>query len=217
MPAVATAAAAGPTSAALSPSPRPVAPMAVAAAAGRASRGAEEGGNTGAAPASETREYRREDLQPLAVEAGLAAASGFRPPYALAVIDGSDGSLGAQLLVALAAAFPKAVLWPVGLNEAAHQAMLNALRADESLVIPENAFEQVSAILAPSDVLVAGGLGGRMAAELADALARTPARIILLPPRDERLRWVAAPKWPVERWVENAVIEVGNVLGADEE
>jgi hypothetical protein len=43
-------------------------------------------------------------------------------------------------------------------------------------------------------------------------LAASPARLILLPPRDPRLRWVAAPDWPDERWIENAVIEVSNVL-----
>jgi hypothetical protein len=95
--------------------------------------------------------------------------------------------------------------------------MLAALAAKEDLVIPEDAFEQVAGILAPSDVLIAGGLDGQVTAELTGALARSNARIILLPPRDARLRWVAAPKWPFERWVENAVIEAANVLGVEEE
>jgi hypothetical protein len=194
-------------------------PVAAAAAtvAARSSRSSESEGEVSGPSASESREYRREDLQPLVLAAGLAAGSGGRPSYALAVIDGADGALGAHLLVALQAAFPDAVLWPVGLNEAAHRTMLAALAAKEDLVIPEDAFEQVAGILAPSDVLIAGGLDGQVTAELTGALARSNARIILLPPRDARLRWVAAPKWPFERWVENAVIEAANVLGVEEE
>lgn len=164
---------------------------------------------------SESREYRREDLEPLAAQAGLSAAGAYNPPHALAVIDGGDGSVGAQLVAALRVAFPRAVLWPVGLNEVAHRAMLGALGEEEPPAVPEGAFGQVAAILAPSDVLVPGALEGQVSAELVDALSRTPARIMLLPPRDERLRWVAAPKWPLERWVENAVIEAGNALGEE--
>ncbi len=38
-------------------------------------------------------------------------------------------------------------------------------------------------------------------------MAVSPARVLLLPPRDARLRWVAAPDWPVEHWIGYAVEE----------
>jgi hypothetical protein len=164
---------------------------------------------------SESREFRREDLEPLAAQAGLTAASSYRGTRALAIIDGGDGAMGARLVAALRDAFPGAALWPLGLNEVAHTAMLASLGQAEPEV-PDDAFDRVAGILAPSDVFIPGALDGQVTADLVEALARTNARIMLLPPRDERLRWVAAPKWPVERWVENAVVEAGNVLNADE-
>ncbi|MGE5602892.1 MAG: DUF5671 domain-containing protein [Nitrososphaerales archaeon] len=209
--AVATTAAAATLTAAppaTQPSP-PAAPIVAAATAA-------PGGETNAAPpplAVERREYRREDLEPLAVEAGLSAA--YRPAHAFAVVDGADGAMGARLLAGLRSAFPDVVLWPLGLNEVAQAAMIAALDEEEPPVVPEGAFGQVAAILAPSDVLIPGALDGQVPAELVDTLARTNARIILLPPRDARLRWVAAPKWPLERWVENAVTEAGNALSQE--
>lgn len=164
--------------------------------------------------ATESRAYRREDLAPLAAQVGLNAGEGYRPPYALAVIDGGDGLIGARLLAALHSAYRDAVLWPCGLNEVAHRAMAAALSSEELAPMPEDAFEQVAAVLAPSDALIPGALDGQVTPGLVQSLARTSAHIILLPPRDARLKWVAAPRWPLERWIENAVIEAGNALNA---
>ncbi len=190
--------------------PAGIGPVAAAAAVAGVSRAAP--GGTQPQPLAESREYRREDLAPLAAQAGLDVVAGGATP-ALVILDGADGALGAQLTAALRSAFPTAALWPVGLNEVAHMAMLGAL-GQEPPVLPDDAFDRAAGILAPSDVLIPGALDGQVTAELVEALARTTARIMLLPPHDARLRWVAAPNWPVERWVENAVIEAGNVLGA---
>ena len=67
-------------------------------------------------------------------------------------------------------------------------------------------------MLAPSDALFSTSLIGEGGAGLVASLDATPARLILLPPRNPRFRWAAAPKWPLERWIENAVIEAGNAL-----
>ncbi len=207
--AAATAIAAPTTQATVVAPAVPVAAMAMAAAGPQATSPTPPV----AAAAGQSREYRREELAPLAVEAGLATKAGYRPPHALLVIDGADGGLGARLLAALRTAFPDATLWPLGLNEVAQKAMVGALGQEEPPIVPEGAAEQVAAILAPSDIMIPGSMDGQVTLELAQLLADTPARIILLPPRDGRVSWVAAPKWPVERWVENAVIEAGNVLG----
>ncbi len=166
---------------------------------------------TASAVATEIRQYRREELAPMAAEAGLSIESEWRPTNALAVIDGVDGALGAALLAALRAAFPDVVLWPVGLNAAAQVAMLDSL-GDEPPAVPGDALARAAGILAPSDVMLPGALEGEVTLELIEALSASSARIVLLPPRDERLRWVAAPSWPFEKWVENAVIEAGNIL-----
>jgi len=159
------------------------------------------------------RQYRREELPAAAIESGLAIETASHPARALAVIDGGDGVVGAALLAALRAAFPGAVLWPMGLNAAAQVAMLEGL-GDEPPAIPGDALARAVGILAPSDVMIPGAWDGEVTLDLIEALSVSPARIVLLPPRSERLRWVAAPDWPLEKWVENAVVEAGNILAA---
>jgi hypothetical protein len=134
-----------------------------------------------------------------------------RPPIIL-VVDGRDGALGAKLISALAAGLPHAILWPLGLNAAAHVALLNVLGGGPPAV-PADAPARAALIVGPSDMLIPGGLAGEVTADVAAAIAASPATRLLLPPRDPGLRWVAAPAWPMERWVENAVIEAANALG----
>lgn len=169
-----------------------------------------------AEPPAETvmRQYRREELPTVAAESSLVIESERRPAKALAVIDGGDGMAGAALLAALRSAFPDVVLWPIGLNAAAQVAMLEGL-GDEPPAIPGDALARAAGVLAPSDVMLPGALEGEVTLELIEALSASPARIVLLPPRSERLRWVAAPSWPFEKWVENAVVEAGNLLAAE--
>ena len=159
--------------------------------------------------ASAPRSYRREEL------AALAAGSGIQvlPVRPVVVVDGADGSVGAAALIALRRALPGAVLWPIGLNAAAQVAMLNAL--DETPpAVPGDALLQAVAIFGTGDILLPGSLDSEVTSSLAASLAESPARILLLPPRETRLRWVAAPDWPLERWIENAVIEIADIVKA---
>ena len=169
-----------------------------------------------AGPPGETamRQYRRDELSTVAVESGPAIECESHPARALVVIDGGDGMVGAALLAALRAAFPDAVLWPMGLNAAAQVAMLEGL-GDEPPAIPGDALARAAGIIAPSDVMLPGALEGEVTLEVIEALSTSSARIVLLPPRSERLRWVAAPSWPFEKWVENGVVEAGNILAAE--
>ena len=162
---------------------------------------------TQAAVAAAPRSYRREEL-------AAAAGSGIAvlPARPIAVIDGADGRVGAAALAALRLALPDALLWPIGLNATAQVTMLNALGAAMPPAVPGNALALAAAILGPSDILLAGGLDGDVPNELVSALASSPARLLLLPPRDSRLRWVAAPDWPLERWIDNAVIEIAGLV-----
>ena len=161
-----------------------------------------------AAVAAAPRSYRREDLAAVAAGTGITVL----PTYPVAVIDGADGSIGAAALIALRRALPDAVLWPIGLNATAQVAMLNALGEAMPPAVPGNALDLAAAILGPSDMLLAGRLDGDAPSSFASALAASPARILLLPPRDTRLHWVAAPDWPLERWIENAVIEIADAV-----
>jgi len=157
-----------------------------------------------AAAVVQPRHFPREALPP--------APLPVRPPIIL-VVDGRDGALGAKLISALAAGLPHAILWPLGLNAAAHVALLNALGGAPPAV-PADAPARAALIVGPGDMLIPGGLAGEVTVDVAAAIAASPATRLLLPPRDPGLRWVAAPAWPMERWVENAVIEAANALGA---
>ncbi len=153
-------------------------------------------------PAAAPRRFERTTLPASPVAA--------RRPIIL-VIDGGDGALGARLIAALAARLPEVLLWPLGLNAAAQVTLLNALGGAPPAV-PADAPARATLIVGPTEILIAGGLDGEVSAELAAAVARSPARKLLLPPRQAGLRWVAAPAWPFERWAENAAIEAANAL-----
>jgi hypothetical protein len=160
--------------------------------------------------ASGARSYRRDALPALAASAALFSSA--NAPRPVIVIDGGNGSMGSRLLAALHRASPKTSFWPLGLNPNAQAVMLAALGNDAPPALPSDALAKAIAVVGPSDMLLPGGLGGEVSAQLLADLAASPARLVLLPPRDLRLRWVAAPEWPEERWIENAVIEVTNVL-----
>jgi hypothetical protein len=180
--------------------------VSVVASSGAASGGAVSsvtvGGIAAVAMASSPRRYERETLPPAAAH----------PAPVILVIDGGDGMFGARLLAALAAALPQAVLWPMGLNATAQAAMAKALGSPSTAALPD-APARATLIIGPSDMLVPGGLGGEVSAQLAASVAAGPGRKLLLPPRELSLRWVAAPDWPEERWIENAVIEAVNYAG----
>jgi hypothetical protein len=168
------------------------------------------------------RRYSRQELAPLAADAGVPIASPeeetagempLRPAYAIAVIDGGEGAVGAALATALREAYHDAVIWTIGVTAEAEAAMLSAL-GEGAEPAPPDALDQVAAILAPSDVLFSAAIAEAGAAGLLAALDTSPARLILLPPQNPRFRWAAAPPWPLERWIENAVIEAGNALEA---
>jgi hypothetical protein len=131
---------------------------------------------------------------------------------AILIIDGDDGSVGAKLIAALSAALPQAVIWPLGLSVAAQAAMSAALGGTPH-VVPADAPTRAALIIGPSDMVLLRAFQGQARVELAAALVASSAHKLLLPPRDPLLRWVAAPRWPNEQWVENAVIEVVNLVG----
>ncbi len=183
--------------------PAPAAPIQVAPAPAQAATSPEAAGPQPSAVAP--RRYVRE-----ALPATLASP---RPP-AILVVDGLDGAVGAQLIAGLAARLPGVLLWPLGLNATAQVTLLNALDGTPPAV-PADAAARATLIMGPADMLIADGLGGEVAPELAAAIAGSPALKLLLPPRGPALRWVAAPDWPIERWIENAVIEAIEALSTN--
>jgi Domain of unknown function (DUF3842)/Domain of unknown function (DUF5671) len=153
---------------------------------------------------------------PAEPEGEQAAAPLRRRSFSIVVVvDGEDGSLGAALLTALRQAFPDLVLWPVALSAAAHVEMQRSLGERGPTRGLAEGLARARIIVGPSDMLSPGGLHGEVAAGIALAIADSPARKVLLPPRNPGLRWAGAPDWPRERWVANAVSEVGGVLAVE--
>ena len=180
---------------------------------GRVEEGAilpDETQEIGARVAGAPRQFQRAELPTVETEAPaieMPAAGPPAMPAAVTVIDGGDGALGAALASALRMALPDVTVWPVGLNVAAQVAMLAAFADQTPPAVPADALARATLILGPCDILVPGGLDGEVSADLAAAVATGPARALLLPPRDPRLRWVAAPDWPIEQWIGYAVEE----------
>ena len=152
-------------------------------------------------------QFNRENLAPFSVQPAPVQ----QKAKVLVVIDGGDGDWGAKLAKALRQARPDVQLWPIGLTPEAHAAMFAALAAEEKAP-PGDILDRAAGVFAPSDLVLPGGAGGELALDVVQALARSAARIVLMPPQDPRLRWLAAPDWPQERWIENAVIEAGNLV-----
>ena len=101
----------------------------------------------------------------------------------LLIIDGQGGGLGRQLVTALKTACPGAEIRAVGANSAATAAMLRA-GADEAST-GENAVvvgcRWADVIAGPVGIVLADALLGEITPAMAAAVARSPARRVLLP------------------------------------
>jgi hypothetical protein len=157
--------------------------------------------------------YDRSELPRLPIAAAATSQAVVAQQGApVAVFDGGNGTVGTMLLQGLRQTRPDLVLWPIGLTSAAQATMERTLGDVPAAAVPPDALERAVAILGPSDIVTPGGLGGEVPPELAAAIVASPARKILLPPADPRFRWVAAPDWSSERWIQQAVAEVAGIV-----
>lgn len=150
-------------------------------------------------PAEGPRTIPRETLAPIGVE--------IAPVQPIVIVDGDDGAIGVALVRALRAALPQATVWPLGLTAAAQAAMTQALGAGAASLPAPEALAAAAVLIGPSDALTP-----ERVPQLAAALTGGGTHVLLLPPRDPRLRWIAAPDWPIERWIEYAVTEAGAAI-----
>jgi hypothetical protein len=150
------------------------------------------------------RSFSREELAALKVETPPYMASG----PTIVVVDGGDGAFAVSLMDALRAALPEAVIMPHGLTAAARRAMKDA---SGGKVLPD-ALGNAAVIIAASDDLAISADGETADSELQDALRAGAARVLLLPPRRPSYRWVGAPDWPPERWIQYVVGEAIHVI-----
>lgn len=99
------------------------------------------------------------------------------------VIDGQGGGLGRQLVAAVKKTVPQAVVTAIGTNSAATSAMLKA-GADRAAT-GENAVvvgcRRADVILGPIGIVMADALLGEITPAMAQAVAQSDARRILIP------------------------------------
>ena len=163
-------------------------------------------------PAEGPRNFAREELAPLPVAAAavapIAAASAPGGPV-IVVVDGEDGAMGVSIIDALRVALPNTVIAPHGLTAAAREAM-KAGSADAATL--SDALKWAAVIIVASDDLPARGEGVSPDYELQSAFESGRARVLLLPPRRAQYRWVGAPDWPMDRWIQYVVSEAARAL-----
>ena len=99
------------------------------------------------------------------------------------IVDGQGGGVGRQLATKIKEAFPDVCLMAVGTNTVATAAMLKG-GADDAAT-GENAVlvaaRKADVIVGPLGIVVADSLGGEITPAMANAVAQSDARRILIP------------------------------------
>ena len=99
------------------------------------------------------------------------------------VVDGQGGGVGRQLAVQIKQAFPDVQLMAVGTNTIATSAMMKG--GADTAATGENAVlvaaRKADVILGPLGIVVADSLGGEITPAMANAVAQSGAKRILLP------------------------------------
>ena len=99
------------------------------------------------------------------------------------IVDGQGGGVGRQLTARIKEAFPDVSLTAVGTNTIATAAMLkggadNAATGENAILV---AARKADVIIGPLGIVVADSLGGEITPAMANAVAQSDARRILIP------------------------------------
>lgn len=101
----------------------------------------------------------------------------------IVVIDGQGGGMGRQLVSQLRSALPQAEIIAVGTNSLASQAMLKA--GAQHVATGENAVvvncRSADVIVGPIGIVIADALFGEISPAMAQAVAQSPAKRVLIP------------------------------------
>ncbi len=100
------------------------------------------------------------------------------------VVDGNSGLTGCQLIIAISLNVPDGAVFAVGLDQETRAAMLKAgartALGDERAVV--SGAKAADVIMGPEEITVAGSLGGQITKRMADAINKSKAVKILIPP-----------------------------------
>jgi hypothetical protein len=122
----------------------------------------------------------------------------------VAVVDAGDGLLGRALVEQLKQQVPSAQIQPIGLTPAA-AAVMNGASAEKST---DTILAEAEVIVGPWNMAVAGAAGGQISESIAHGIAKSPARKILIPVRDEGWEWTGVERWKSDNIVKEATTAV---------
>ncbi|MCP4419333.1 MAG: DUF3842 family protein, partial [Chloroflexi bacterium] len=133
----------------------------------------------------------------------------------IVVVDGNEGQLGQELQKALKQAMPQMKIRPLPLTDIAAEVMLTEEIVHES----EAEKESLTAVFASADLIIGPwtmAVADEVGAEVATAIAESPAHKLLLPTPAAGWTWAGVPSWDNGRYVAQAVTAVYDLaLGAD--
>jgi hypothetical protein len=131
------------------------------------------------------------------------------------VVDGMGGRIGQEIVQRLRAAFGESIeVLAIGTNSTATSAMLKA--GANRGATGENAVSvtagEADVLVGPLSVLIPDSMMGEVTPGLAEALALSAARKVMLPLTNPRLDLVGTTKDPLPHLLEEAIAVVASIL-----
>ena len=130
------------------------------------------------------------------------------------VVDGQGGGVGRQLAAQIKQAFPDIQLMAVGTNTIATSAMLKG--GADSAATGENAVlvavRKADIIVGPLGIMVADSLGGEITPAMANAVAQSNAKRILLPFKNCENVIVGVSDYTLGHLIQQAIDELRKII-----
>lgn len=139
-------------------------------------------------------------------------------PLRVMVVDGMGGRIGQEIVVRLRTAFEADVeLLAVGTNSAATAAMMKA--GANRGATGENAVRttvrEADVIIGPLSLLIPDSMMGEVTPLMAESLALSSARKVMLPLTNPRIDLVGITKNPLPHLMDEAIALVASMLGKE--
>ena len=130
------------------------------------------------------------------------------------VVDGQGGGVGRQLAAQIKETFPDVRLMAVGTNTIATSAMLkggadNAATGENAVIV---AARKADVIVGPLGIVVADSLGGEISPAMANAVAQSDAKRILIPFKHCENVIVGVSDYTLGRLIQQAVDELRKII-----
>ena len=130
------------------------------------------------------------------------------------IVDGQGGGVGRQLAARIKEAFPDVSLMAVGTNTIATAAMLkggadNAATGENAILV---AARKADVIIGPLGIVVADSLGGEITPAMANAVAQSDAKRILIPFKHCDNVIVGVSDYTLGHLIQQAIDELRKIL-----